>query len=79
MPEDEIKLNYQRYLKDLLLKNVPNVKFDENKNPSKAEQVCSEITQGQAIDLALNISKVITGNSHFPLLKNQNLLSTLVK
>ena len=57
MPEDEIKLNYKRYLKDRLLKNVPNVKFVKNKNPSKPEEVCSEITQGQAIDIALSKNK----------------------
>ena len=53
------------------MKNVPNVKLVKKKNPSKPEQVCSEIAQGQAVDIAisknkreilseiLNVSKVI--------------------
>ena len=47
-------MNYKRYLKELLLKNVANIKFVKNKNPSKPEIVCSEIAQGQAIDIAVN-------------------------
>ena len=50
----DIKSNYKRYLKELLLKNVANIKFVKNKNPSKPEIVCSEIAQGQAIDIAVN-------------------------
>ena len=33
------------------------MKFDKNKNPSKPEQVCSEITQGQALDITLSKNK----------------------
>ena len=50
----DIKSNYKRYLKELLLKNVANIKFVKNKNPSKPEIVCSEIAQGQAIDITVN-------------------------
>ena len=57
MPEQSIKTNYKHYLKELIRKNIPNASFIKISNLSKSEQICSEVAQGQAIDIALAYNK----------------------
>ena len=51
--EDDIKDNYNRYLKELIQSNIINAKFIKNKDPSKPEHICSTDTNVEAFDIAM--------------------------
>ena len=51
--QENISSNYKKYLKDLILKNITEITFIKNKNPSKPDQLISTCTQSEVIDSSI--------------------------
>ena len=51
--KESISSNYKKYLKQLILENLPDVTFIKNKNVNKPDNLCSTKTERNAFDIGI--------------------------
>ena len=51
--DEELKVSYKRYLKQLILDNADNVSFQKSKRVNEPEQICCTSAEREAINIAL--------------------------
>ena len=51
--KESISSNYKKYLKQLILENLPDVTFITNKNVNKPDHLCSTKTERNAFDIGI--------------------------
>ena len=58
MKKEELHNSYRKYLKQLILENVPGISFKKSPRANKPERICSESAEDHAIEVALQQNEV---------------------
>ena len=53
MKKEDLHNSYGKYLKQLILENVPGVSFKKSPRANEPERICSESAEDHAIEVAL--------------------------
>ena len=56
--KEDLYISYRKYLKQLILENVPGVSFKKSQHANKPERICSQSAEDHAIEVALQQNEV---------------------
>ena len=59
MKKEDLHNSYRKYLKQLILENVPGVSFKKSPRANETERICSESAEDHAIEVARKIKRNI--------------------